>query len=161
MLDRSVVAFVCSSLKSPRCISAVCSSSHRRLGPQIPYLQYEYYNNHRLSEQAARASGFGRRPAEPGQAHPYDHLFRGYLQPFSDQPPGLQSRRTLDRYYYSHLEDTSQRDDDQVIYRYTAGEQLRGGKAARIFMVDQVWVWVLDKRASPPCTTSPYLKVPT
>jgi len=54
--------------------------------------------------------------------------------------PALQPRRTLDQYFYTHLESTSLRDSDQVVYRYTTGTS-----EAKIFMVDQLWMWILNE----------------
>ncbi|RYP58440.1 hypothetical protein DL770_010426 [Monosporascus sp. CRB-9-2] len=52
--------------------------------------------------------------------------------------PPLHIRRTLDQYYFVTLDDTSQRDKDQVVYRGTkAGD-------TRVVMVDQLWLWILD-----------------
>jgi hypothetical protein len=68
-------------------------------------------------------------------------LIMAYLFPTN---PGeilaLQPRRTLDQYFYTHLESTFQRDADQVIYRYTMGMS-----DAKIFMVDQLWLWILNE----------------
>ncbi|KAF3761449.1 hypothetical protein M406DRAFT_74401 [Cryphonectria parasitica EP155] len=44
-----------------------------------------------------------------------------------------------DQYFYSHLDDISRRDQDQVVYRYTKQEGL-----PKIFMVDQMWLWVIN-----------------
>jgi len=52
----------------------------------------------------------------------------------------LHIRRTLDQSYYCTLEDTSQRDQDQVIYRAT-----KNSENARIIMVDQLWMWIIDE----------------
>ncbi|KAL2063543.1 hypothetical protein VTL71DRAFT_5348 [Oculimacula yallundae] len=73
--------------------------------------------------------------------YPDKDLIMGYLFPTN---PGeihpLQPRRTLDQYFYTHLESTSQRDADQVVYRYTAES-----KEPKIFMVDQLWLWILNE----------------
>ncbi|RYP33752.1 hypothetical protein DL767_004619 [Monosporascus sp. MG133] len=53
--------------------------------------------------------------------------------------PPLHIRRTLDQYYFVTLDDTSQRDKDQVVYRGT-----RAGYT-RVVMVDQLWLWILDE----------------
>lgn len=50
----------------------------------------------------------------------------------------LQPRRTLDQYFYSHLDNTAHRDKDQVVYRYTESED------PKIFMVDQMWMWIIN-----------------
>ena len=69
-----------------------------------------------------------------------EHLIRGYYQPgtLSYQP-----RRTLDQYGHADIETTSHRDDDQVIYRYTKNDPTT---EIKIFMVDQLWLWVLGER---------------
>ncbi|KAL2277074.1 hypothetical protein FJTKL_00213 [Diaporthe vaccinii] len=55
--------------------------------------------------------------------------------------PLLHIRRTLDQSYFLNLKDTSQRDQDQVVYRATQGH----GNLTRVVMVDQLWLWVLDE----------------
>jgi hypothetical protein len=57
------------------------------------------------------------------------------------QLPPLQLRRTLDQYFYTHLWSTYERDTDQVVLRYTAADP---GMEPKIFMVDQLWLWVLN-----------------
>lgn len=56
--------------------------------------------------------------------------------------PLLHIRRTLDQSYFLNLKDTSQRDKDQVVYRATKWQ----GNLARVVMVDQLWLWILDER---------------
>ncbi|KAH7304371.1 hypothetical protein BKA65DRAFT_416248 [Rhexocercosporidium sp. MPI-PUGE-AT-0058] len=53
----------------------------------------------------------------------------------------LHVRRTLDQDYLLAVDDTATRDRDQTVYRQT-----RGGRSvnARIVMVDQLWLWILD-----------------
>ncbi len=50
----------------------------------------------------------------------------------------LHPRRTLDQFFY-HGIDTSERDTDQVVYRYLR----RHNKVKRVFMVDQLRLWIL------------------
>jgi hypothetical protein len=46
-------------------------------------------------------------------------LIKGYMIPKKHGKfPALQPRRTLDQYFYTHLQDTSKRDRDQVVFRY-------------------------------------------
>jgi hypothetical protein len=68
-----------------------------------------------------------------------ERLLRDHLH----QTPPLHIRRTLDQSYFWTLEDTTSRDKDQVVYRGT-----KGGKNwnARVVMVDQLWLWILDER---------------
>lgn len=74
---------------------------------------------------------------------PHKILIDGYSQPdFARNELAvapLQHRRTLDHYLYSHLASMARRDRDQVIQKFTAGFQ-----DAKMFMVDQLWLWVLD-----------------
>ncbi|KAL8357149.1 hypothetical protein RB598_002125 [Gaeumannomyces tritici] len=72
-----------------------------------------------------------------GNATPDELLIRGYLR----HKPGLHPRRTLDQYFY-HGIDTSQRDEDQVVYRYCLNSDT---KSVKVFMVDQLWMWVIDR----------------
>jgi hypothetical protein len=70
-----------------------------------------------------------------------DDLIRGYLLPAKPgEAPPLQLRRTLDQYFYTHLASTSDRDNDQVVYRYT-----RRNPEPKMFMVDQLWLWILNE----------------
>ena len=68
-----------------------------------------------------------------------ERLLRDHLH----ETPPLHIRRTLDQSYFWTLEDTTSRDRDQVVYRGT-----KGGKYwnARVVMVDQLWLWILDER---------------
>jgi hypothetical protein len=66
-----------------------------------------------------------------------EKLVRVYLH----HSPPLHMRRTLDQYYYYMLEDTRERDADQVVTRWA---ERRLGKAHHnILMVDQLWIWVI------------------
>ena len=58
-------------------------------------------------------------------------------------------RRTLDQFYYPALGDTSARDADQTISKWTGSGFGRHGRASAapdslLIMVDQLWCWVLD-----------------
>lgn len=74
----------------------------------------------------------------------HDHLIQGYLATSPSREPSLQLRQTLDQYLYSHLESTSQRDEDQVVYRFTQREP-----TPKMFMVDQLWMWILGNGKYP------------
>lgn len=65
------------------------------------------------------------------------HILKKYLFNY----PPLHPRRTLDQSYYWTLRSTDRRDCDQVVYRWTKEEQI-----ARLVMVDQLWMWVLDEK---------------
>lgn len=68
-------------------------------------------------------------------------LFDAHL---SSSTTSLHVRRTLDQFFYPNI-DTKSRDQDQVVYRYqTKGPGREGlGTEPKIFMVDQLWMWVL------------------
>lgn len=71
-------------------------------------------------------------------------LIKAYSLPLPHIPgqfPPLQLRRTLDQYFYTHLPSTYERDTDQVVFRYTDKVP---GMDPKIFMVDQLWLWVLN-----------------
>jgi hypothetical protein len=61
----------------------------------------------------------------------------------SGEAPRLQPRRTLDQYFYTHLGSTRQRDKDQVMLRYTYRTP---DTEPKLFMVDQLWVWIISDR---------------
>lgn len=97
------------------------------------------------SHRSTGTSAFRRTDAEvantDGNLH--EHLIQGYLATRPHSKPSLQLRQTLDQYLYSHLESTSHRDDDQVVYRFTKAEP-----SPKMFMVDQLWMWILGKGKS-------------
>ncbi|RYO91624.1 hypothetical protein DL766_003197 [Monosporascus sp. MC13-8B] len=69
-----------------------------------------------------------------------ERLLREYVK--ADAP--LHIRRTLDQYYFVTLDDTSQRDKDQVVYRGTKAGHSLPSDTTRVVMVDQLWLWILD-----------------
>ncbi|RYP46241.1 hypothetical protein DL768_007508 [Monosporascus sp. mg162] len=69
-----------------------------------------------------------------------ERLLRKYVK----ADPPLHIRRTLDQYYFVTLDDTSQRDKDQVVYRGTKAGHSLHTRNTRVVMVDQLWLWILD-----------------
>jgi hypothetical protein len=70
-------------------------------------------------------------------------LLQWYLRP--GEEGALHVSRTLDQYYYPSLLDTKRRDNDQVIRRYQGmGCTEEDEEKAKICMVDQLWLWVID-----------------
>ncbi|KAI0009457.1 hypothetical protein F4779DRAFT_617633 [Xylariaceae sp. FL0662B] len=69
-----------------------------------------------------------------------ERLLRDNIQ----QNPPLHIRRTLDQYYFPTLDDTSERDKDQVVYRGTKPSRDPQAHNTRVVMVDQLWLWILD-----------------
>ena len=69
---------------------------------------------------------------------------------YTDGEKPLHPRRTLDQFYYSSLRNTSTRDSDQTISKWTGIGVEQGGRqsahsSSRLIMVDQLWCWVLDE----------------
>ncbi|CRG89394.1 hypothetical protein PISL3812_06430 [Talaromyces islandicus] len=56
----------------------------------------------------------------------------------------LHVRRTLDQFFYPNI-DTKTRDSDQVVYRYQKRWNEQITRDPKIFMVDQLWMWILGK----------------
>jgi len=73
-----------------------------------------------------------------------ERLLRDYVK----ADPPLHIRRTLDQYYFVSLDDTNQRDKDQVVYRGTLDKE-KNRVQSRIVMVDQLWLWILDDSKHP------------
>ena len=99
----------------------------------MPYLHYEtHLNRKEMSSVIKQATA---KSNQPSLALTKDEmLIHAYLQ----STHNLQIRRTLDQFYY-HAISTDDRDEDQVVYRYTKTR----GKEVKVFMVDQLWLWVL------------------
>lgn len=70
-----------------------------------------------------------------------DHLYAS---------PPLHMRRTLEQFYYWTADDTTHRDRDQVVCRSTRAETEDPEATARLIMVDQLWLWILDDSESRP-----------
>ncbi|CAK4034723.1 ankyrin repeat [Lecanosticta acicola] len=68
-------------------------------------------------------------------------LIRAHLEKSSSF---LQIRRTLDQYFYHNI-DTKVRDADQVVYRFQKNHGKRPDDEIKVFMVDQLFMWVLGK----------------
>ena len=103
----------------------------------MPYLHYETHEKRKImsdtiQQAMERVHQKNRRQSLNCSC---DHmLIHGYLQ----STHNLQIRRTLDQFYY-HAIDTADRDEDQVVWRYTGNK----GMVQKLFMVDQLWLWIL------------------
>ncbi|KAI0393770.1 hypothetical protein F5Y17DRAFT_287681 [Xylariaceae sp. FL0594] len=110
------------------------AASNGKIVVFMPFLHYETDEKRREMSEAIRAVQEGTELAENPCRDAL--LFHAYLK---SKPP-LHPRRTLDQFFY-HGIDTSDRDKDQVVYRYCQ----KAGKQAKVFMVDQLWLWVIGK----------------
>ncbi|KAH0846615.1 hypothetical protein FOPE_10989 [Fonsecaea pedrosoi] len=77
---------------------------------------------------------------EMHEADKHKKLIWAYLNAKDGSNP-IHLRRTLDQYYYFSLDDTSDRDGDQVTGRLFDRGDLVGDKV--LMMVDQLWLWVV------------------
>jgi hypothetical protein len=73
----------------------------------------------------------------------------------------LHPRRTLDQFMYPFLTDTTDRDTDQTVSKWTSAmsnyeEEGRADATSRLIMVDQLWCWVIDDGES---YTGPFLSM--
>ncbi|KAI8934166.1 hypothetical protein NX059_008919 [Plenodomus lindquistii] len=69
-------------------------------------------------------------------------LIRTYLH----DPPALHIRRTLDNFYYHMLETTKDRDQDQVVSRWS--QKIKSQARHNVIMVDQLWLFGASQRQS-------------
>ncbi|KAH7066089.1 hypothetical protein BKA63DRAFT_155094 [Paraphoma chrysanthemicola] len=61
------------------------------------------------------------------------------------QTASIHPRRSLDQFYYSSLPETSSRDQDQILSKYSP----RGGRGGKkMIMVDQLWLWFMEAHDS-------------
>jgi len=102
----------------------------------MPYLHYETHQKRKKMSEAIERAKMSPRLACGINDTCDEMLIQAYLQ----SSHNLHIRRTLDQFYY-HGISTEDRDTDQVVYRYTRDK----GKVMKVFMVDQLWLWILDK----------------
>lgn len=101
----------------------------------MPYLHYETDESRQKMMDAIKIVSSAKN-ANSRDKTPDMMLLEGYL----NHKPSLHPRRTLDQFFYRGI-DTSARDRDQVVYRYCEAH----GHQRKVFMVDQLWVLVLNK----------------
>ncbi|KAK8109560.1 ankyrin repeat protein [Apiospora kogelbergensis] len=101
----------------------------------MPYLHYETDESRQKMMDAIKIVSSASQ-ASARDKTPDTLLLEAYL----NHKPSLHPRRTLDQFFYRGI-DTSARDRDQVVYRYCEDH----GHERKVFMVDQLWVLVLNK----------------
>ena len=104
----------------------------------MPYLHYETHENRKAMSNTIQhaTSRHSRRERTYSTSGSSDQmLIHAYLH----STHNLQIRRTLDQFYY-HAISTEDRDEDQVVWRYTRDK----GREKKLFMVDQLWLWILS-----------------
>ncbi|KAI2605506.1 uncharacterized protein GGS25DRAFT_505349 [Hypoxylon fragiforme] len=100
----------------------------------MPFLHYETDERRRKMSRAIKNARDGRNIVDNSSR---DSLI---VNAYLNNTPPLHPRRTLDQFFY-HGIDTSVRDTDQVVYRYCE----RHGVEPKVFMVDQLWLWIIGK----------------
>ncbi|KAF7883762.1 hypothetical protein EAF00_011074 [Botryotinia globosa] len=65
---------------------------------------------------------------------------------------------TLDQYYYPTIDDTSTRDNDQVLSKFLQKKIRAIGR--KILMVNQLWIWIIDKKTIITATTQKFGETP-
>lgn len=101
----------------------------------MPYLHYETDESRQKMMDAIKIVSSAKEASSRDRT-PDAMLLEAYL----NRKPSLHPRRTLDQFFYRGI-DTSARDRDQVVYRYCEDH----GHERKVFMVDQLWVFVLNK----------------
>ncbi|KAJ4324129.1 hypothetical protein N0V94_001485 [Neodidymelliopsis sp. IMI 364377] len=117
----------------------------------MPYLHFETDKKRQeMQEAIARTQSMKEREKPnarisippPRRASTYDEmLLRAHL---TSSQVSLHVRRTLDQFFYHNI-DTRSRDRDQVVYRYQTKPSNVDSAEPKIFMVDQLWMWILGK----------------
>ncbi|KAJ5490973.1 hypothetical protein N7539_002540 [Penicillium diatomitis] len=133
-----------SSLSSPHCRDASHSqASSCNVCVFMPYLHFETTERRqKMQEAIQRAELLSLQPAGLKRIRTRDEmLIDAHL---SSSTTSLHVRRTLDQFFYPNI-DTQSRDQDQVVYRYQTKGPGRDsiGTDPKIFMVDQLWMWIL------------------
>ena len=103
----------------------------------MPYLHYETHDKRKeMSRAIERAKS---KPPEGGRRQSiYGSKDQMLIHAYLHSTPNLHIRRTLDQFYY-HAISTEDRDEDQVVWRYTRDKY----PDKKLFMVDQLWLWIL------------------
>jgi hypothetical protein len=111
----------------------------------MSWTTYEEYR-HQLAEQHALLQQISLATRAPPQ-DVVDDADDGYAS------KSKHLRRTLDQYYYPALSDTSARDVDQTISKWSdrhvpANGRTKAADDSLLVMVDQLWCWVVDESPS-------------
>lgn len=110
----------------------------------MPYLHFETAQSQQKMQQTIKQAETFVSAPQPGltRASTRDEmLIRAHI---NSSTASLHVRRTLDQFFYPNI-DTETRDGDQVVYRYQTRWTEHKAKDPKIFMVDQLWMWVLGK----------------
>ncbi|KAI1819301.1 hypothetical protein F4861DRAFT_149909 [Xylaria intraflava] len=112
------------------------ATSHGKIVLFMPFLHYETDHRRRIMSDTIKSVREKKQQNDTHSASKDYLLINAYL----NSTPPLHPRRTLDQFFY-HGIDTSARDTDQVVYRFCKKHDIE----AKVFMVDQLWLWILGK----------------
>lgn len=80
------------------------------------------------------------------KGNPNEKLVIGYLnKPTSWNSPSLHIRRTLDQFFFHDIPDITKGDHDDVDDQVVGKMAKKLKRTPNIFMVDQLWLWILDE----------------
>ncbi|KAJ5614506.1 hypothetical protein N7528_008160 [Penicillium herquei] len=131
------------SMSGSLCKDSHSSSSASNVCVFMPYLHFETTERRQKMQDAIqRAEKWRFDPQTVKRTRTRDEmLIEAHI---SSSTTSLHVRRTLDQFFYPNI-DTQSRDQDQVVYRYQTKGPGRDGLVTdpKIFMVDQLWVWIL------------------
>ncbi|KAI1868830.1 hypothetical protein JX265_006809 [Neoarthrinium moseri] len=110
----------------------------------LPYMAWQYYGDFEKG-CALRLSGASETLDRQNTGSDEDSNARNDAR--------VHPRRSLDQFYYSSLADTSKRDADQTISKWTGSDIPEDGRNeaaadSLMIVVDQIWCWVLDNLLS-------------
>ncbi|POS74046.1 ankyrin repeat and protein kinase domain-containing protein 1 [Diaporthe helianthi] len=124
-----------SSRQSSFAPSFASTEAFRRIvnnGKMVLFMPFLHYETHDRRLSMAETIQRARTGAKPQRNASRDELLvHAYVN-------DLHPRRTLDQFFY-HGIDTTQRDNDQVVWRYCREHRIE----PKVFMVDQLWLWIL------------------
>ena len=132
-------------LQSKNSTDKFATSAPRKIGSSscniymfIPYLHFETDRRQKEMQSAIEDPSNLSLRATPTKD---EVLIQAYL---TASRSFLHVRRTLDQFFYHNI-DTRERDRDQVVYRYQKNNPKEPEHDPKIFMVDQLWMWILGK----------------
>jgi|SRR5271155_616858 len=115
----------------------------------MPYLDWEVRLHYKSMASVINAANLQARLADggtklktspPGQSV-QEMLIMKHL---GRADPPLHIRRSLDQSFYSTASNTSERDTDQVVSRYSWEHGQTDINHSPMLMVDQCWMWILN-----------------
>ncbi|KAF9767725.1 hypothetical protein IL306_015066 [Fusarium sp. DS 682] len=143
----------------PLCQAFRSAPNCKTLARAMPYLHWDITDRQIKREEVMKQETYGQTSKSSWNVD--QKYLNAYLFHMSEPQPraGREShyrhqahvRRTLDQYYYRHMDSTIRRDRDQVMSR-TACQKSLPPEDKVLTMVDQLWLWVLAGKNGQPAT---------